>query len=552
MHRFSRLARPTAQLQRRFMAKDVRFGAEVRAEMLKGVDILADAVCVTMGPKGRNVIIESSWGSPKITKDGVTVAKAVELQDKFQNIGAKLVQDVANNTNEKAGDGTTTATVLARAIAKAGFDRVTHGANPVEIRRGLMAAVEAVNQQLSEMSKSVTTPEEILQVATISANGDTNIGTLISDAMKKVGREGVITVKDGKTLEDEMDVIEGMKFDRGFISPYFINSTKGAKVEYNDALVLFSEKKISSIQSIIPALELANTAKKPLIIVAEDIDGEALTALVVNRLKIGLQVAAVKAPGFGDNRKNTLQDMAIATGGLVFGTEGIDVKMEEIQVQDFGQIGEVVITKDDTLMLKGKGSQKDIDARVDQIKAAIEETGSEYEKEKMQERMARLSSGVAVLKIGGASEVEVNEKKDRVNDALCATRAAIEEGIVPGGGTALVRCLDVLDSVPVANEDQKKGVEIIRHALTQPMLQISKNAGLDASVIVNKVIEAGDINHGYDASNGEFVNMLEAGIIDPTKVVRSALTDASGVASLLTTAEAVVTEIKEDTPAWEE
>merc|ERR1719210_1768480 len=313
-----------------------------------------------MGPKGRNVIIESSWGSPKITKDGVTVAKAVDLQDKFQN--------VASNTNEKAGDGTTTATVLARAIAKAGFDRVTHGANPVEIRRGLMAAVEAVNQQLSEMSKSVTTPEEILQVATISANGDTNIGTLISDAMKKVGREGVITVKDGKTLEDEMDVIEGMKFDRGFISPYFINSTKGAKVEYNDALVLFSEKKISSIQSMIPALELANTAKKPLIIVAEDIDGEALTALVINRLKIGLQVAAVKAPGFGDNRKNTLQDMAIATGGLVFGTDATDIKLEDIQPHDFGQVGEVSITKDDTLFLRGKGNQKEIDARVDQIR----------------------------------------------------------------------------------------------------------------------------------------------------------------------------------------
>lgn len=412
MQRFSRLIKPSANLvQRRYMAKDVRFGAEVRAEMLKGVDVLADAVSVTMGPKGRNVIIESSWGSPKITKDGVTVAKAVELQDKFQNIGAKLVQDVASNTNEKAGDGTTTATVLARAIAKAGFDRVTHGASPVEIRRGLMAAIEAVSGNLTSMSKSVTTPDEILQVATISANGDTTIGELISDAMKRVGREGVITVKDGKTLHDEMDVIEGMKFDRGFISPYFINSTKGAKVEYNDAFVLFSEKKISSIQSIIPALELANSAKKPLIIVAEDVDGEALTALVVNRLKIGLQVAAVKAPGFGDNRKNTIQDMAISCGGLVFGTEGSDVKLEDIQAQDFGQVGEVCITKDDTLLLKGKGNQRDIDIRVDQIREDIEDTSSEYEKEKMQERMARMSSGVAVLKIGGASEVEMNRKK---------------------------------------------------------------------------------------------------------------------------------------------
>merc|ERR1712001_664671 len=350
-----------------------------------------------------------------------------------------------------------------------------------------------------------TTPEEIAQVATISANGDTSVGNLISEAMAKVGREGVITVKDGKTLHDEMDVIEGMKFDRGFISPYFINSSKGAKVEYNDAFVLFSEKKISSIRSIIPALEIANQHKRPLIIVAEDIDGEALTTLVVNRLKIGLQVAAVKAPGFGDNRKNTMQDMAISTGGMVFGTDATDLKLEDIQIHDFGQVGEVTITKDDTLFLKGKGNQKDIDLRCDQIRDAIEDTSSEYEKEKMQERMARLSSGVAVLKIGGASEVEMNEKKDRVNDALCATRAAIEEGIVPGGGTALARCLDVLDSVPDANEDQKKGVDIIRHALTQPMNQIAKNAGLDSSVIVNKVVEANDVNTGYDALNGEFV-----------------------------------------------
>merc|ERR1712020_479579 len=430
-----RLVKPSSSLlQQRYMAKDVRFGADVRKEMLKGGDVLADAVSVTMGPKGRNVIIESSWGSPKITKDGVTVAKAVELKDKFQNIGAKLVQDVANNTNEKAGDGTTTATVLARAIAKSGFDRVTHGANPVEIRRGLMAAVETVDEHLTGMSKSVTTPEEILQVATISANGDTSVGQLISDAMKRVGKEGVITVKDGKTLHDEMDVIEGMKFDRGFISPYFINSSKGAKVEYNDAFVLFSEKKISSIQSIIPALEIANQHKRPLIIVAEDIDGEALTTLVVNRLKIGLQVAAVKAPGFGDNRKNTMQDMAISTGGLVFGDEGSDLKIEEVQLHDLGQVGEVTITKDDTLLLKGKGQENKIQERVESIKDAIENTSSDYEKEKMQERMARLASGVAVLKIGGSSEVEMNEKKDRVNDALCATRAAIEEGIVPGGG----------------------------------------------------------------------------------------------------------------------
>merc|ERR1719481_2575437 len=400
-----------------------------------------------MGPKGRNVIIESSWGSPKITKDGVTVAKAIELQDKFQNIGAKLVQDVANNTNEKAGDGTTTATVLARAIAQAGFDRVTHGANPVEIRRGVMMAVDAVNAHLSNMSKSVTSPEEINQVATISANGDNAVGTLISDAMKKVGKDGVITVKDGKTLNDELEVIEGMKFDRGFISPYFINTSKGAKVEYNDAFVLFSEKKISNIQQIIPALEMSAQAKKPLIIIAEDIDGEALTTLVVNRLKIGLQVAAVKAPGFGDNRKNTLQDMAIATGGMVFGTEGDTLKLEDVQIQDFGRIGEAVVTKDDCMMLRGQGTEASVSKRVDMIRDQIEDTSSEYEKEKLQERMARLASGVAVLKIGGSSEVEVNEKKDRVTDALNATRAAVEEGIVPGGGTALLRCSKLLDSL---------------------------------------------------------------------------------------------------------
>merc|ERR1719391_1156054 len=426
--------------------------------MLKGVNVLADAVAVTMGPKGRNVVIESSWGSPKITKDGVTVAKAVELQDKFQNIGAKLVQDVANKTNEEAGDGTTTSTVLARAIATRGMDNVTHGSNPVEIRRGIMIAVEAVCEQLKVISRPVTTPEEISQVATISANGDESIGQLIGDAMKKVGKEGVITVKDGKTLKDEMEIIEGMKFDRGYISPFFVNTAKGAKVEYNDALVLFSEKKISSIQSIIPALELANQAKRPLLIIAEDIDGEALSTLVINRLKIGLQVAAVKAPGFGDNRKNTMQDMAIATGGLVFGTEGDTLKLEDVQIQDFGKVGEVVVTKDDTMLLKGAGDESSVGKRVDQIRDQIEDTNSEYEKEKLRERMARLASGVAVLKIGGSSEVEVNEKKDRVTDALNATRAAVEEGIVPGGGVALLRCLPVLNTLSAKNEDQRKGI----------------------------------------------------------------------------------------------
>lgn len=467
--------------------------------------------------QGRNVILEQSWGSPKITKDGVTVAKGIELKCKFQNIGARLVQDVANNTNEEAGDGTTTATVLARAIAKEGFEKISKGANPVEIRRGVILAVDAVKDHLKTLSRNVTSPEEIAQVATISANGDKAIGDLISEAMKRVGKDGVITVKDGKTLVDELEVIEGLKFDRGYISPYFINSSKGAKVEYQDALVLISEKKISSIQDIIPALELANAQRKPLIIVAEDVDSEALTTLVVNRLKIGLQVAAVKAPGFGDNRKSTLHDLAISTGGIVFGDDGNLVKLQDVQISDLGQIGEVVITKDDTLILRGKGLKADVDRRAQQIRDQIEETTSEYEKEKLQERLARLSSGVAVLKVGGSSEVEVNEKKDRVNDALCATRAAVEEGIVPGGGTALIRCIPVLDKLKGSNPDQDTGIDIVKRALRMPALTIAKNAGVDGSVVVTK-IEAAQGDIGYDAMNNEYVNMIEKGIIDPTKV----------------------------------
>lgn len=455
-----RMSGAARQLAVRTYAKDVRFGPEVRALMLQGVDILADAVAVTMGPKGRNVILEQSWGSPKITKDGVTVAKGIELKDKFQNIGARLVQDVANNTNEEAGDGTTTATVLARAIAKEGFEKISKGANPVEIRRGVMLAVETVKEELTKMSRTVTTPEEIAQVATISANGDVTIGQLIGDAMKRVGKEGVITVKDGKTLIDELEVIEGLKFDRGYISPYFINSSKGAKVEFQDALVLFSEKKISTIQSIIPVLELANAQRKPLVIIAEDVDSEALSTLVVNRLKIGLQVAAVKAPGFGDNRKSTLQDMAISSGGVVFGDDANLIKLEDVQLADLGQIGEIVITKDDTLILRGKGDKANIDRRAEQLRDQIAETTSEYEKEKLQERLARLASGVAVLKIGGSSEVEVNEKKDRVTDALNATRAAVEQGIVAGGGTALIRCIPALDNLKGKNADQVSANEV--------------------------------------------------------------------------------------------
>ncbi|KAM7540969.1 hypothetical protein Aperf_G00000043876 [Anoplocephala perfoliata] len=529
-------------------AKDVKFGAEARAAMLVGVDILTDAVAVTMGPKGRNVILESQWRSPKITKDGVTVAKGIELKDKFQNIGAKLVQDVANNANEEAGDGTTTAAVLARAIAKEGFEKISKGANPIEFRRGVMLAVDAAVKHLKEMSRPVTTPEEIAQVATISANGDTSVGDLISDAMKRVGNDGTITVKDGKTLFDEIEYIEGMKFDRGYISPYFINTEKGARCEFQDAYILFSEKKINSIQVLIPVLEMIHQQKRPLVIVAEDVEGEALTALVLNRLKLGLQVCAVKAPGFGDNRKNTLRDMAIATGGVVFGDDADMYKLEDVQLHDLGRVGEAIITKDDTLLMRGQGKKEEIDKRIMQIRDEITISTSDYEKEKMQERLAKLSNGVAVIKVGGSSEVEVSEKKDRYTDALNSTRAAVEEGIVPGGGTALLRCIAILDKIEVKNQDQQIGVDIVKKALEQPAYTIAHNAGVNASVVVQKILGMQQ-NEGYDAMNDKYVDMIAAGIIDPTKVVRTALVDAAGVASLLTTAETVVCDIpKEDNP----
>ncbi|OCT63952.1 heat shock protein family D (Hsp60) member 1 L homeolog isoform X1 [Xenopus laevis] len=549
LQRILRQAKPASRvlalnLSRQY-AKDVKFGADARALMLQGVDLLADAVAVTMGPKGRTVIIEQSWGSPKVTKDGVTVAKAIELKDKYKNIGAKLVQDVANNTNEEAGDGTTTATVLARSIAKEGFEKISKGANPIEIRRGVMLAVDAVIAELKKQSKPVTTPEEIAQVATISANGDQEIGKIISDAMKKVGRKGVITVKDGKTLHDELEIIEGMKFDRGYISPYFINTAKGQKCEFQDAYLLLSEKKISNVQSIVPALEIANAHRKPLVIIAEDVDGEALSTLVLNRLKVGLQVVAVKAPGFGDNRKNQLKDMAVSSGGVVFGEEGLTLNLEDIQPHDFGKVGEVIVTKDDTMLLKGKGDKALIEKRIQEIHDQLETTNSEYEKEKLNERLAKLSDGVAVLKVGGTSDVEVNEKKDRVTDALNATRAAVEEGIVLGGGCALLRCIPALDSINPVNEDQKIGIEIIRRTLKIPAMTIAKNAGVEGSLVVEKIIQS-PVEIGYDAMHAEFVNMVEKGIIDPTKVVRTALMDAAGVASLLTTAEAVVTEIPKE------
>lgn len=528
--------------QRRWSSKDIKTGPEARKLMMEGVNTLADLVAVTMGPKGRNVIIEQSWGKPKITKDGVTVAKSVELKGKFQNMGVLLVQDVANNTNEKAGDGTTTATVLARSIAAHGFKHlIAKECNPVEVRRGVMAAVDVVVEELKKISTPIKTAEEVAQVATISANGDKSIGDLVSSAMKKVGLDGVTTVKDGKTLHDELEIIEGMKFDRGYISPYFINTTKGGKCEFQDCLVLLSEKKINSVNSLLPALELANSKRLPLLIIAEDVDGEALTTLVLNRLKIGLQVCAIKAPGFGDNRKATLHDIAIASGGKVFGDEANLTQLEKIVEGDLGRFGEVVITKDDSLLLKGSGDEKIIEKRVSQLKSEIEDTNSEYEKEKLNERLARLSSGVAVLKIGGSSEVEVNEKKDRVNDALCATRAAIEEGIVPGGGTALLRCIPALETVKTNSEAEKLGVDVIRKCLSRPTETICENAGIDyPKGIVSEVVKNKEIAFGYDAAKGQFCNLVEAGIIDPTKVVRTALVDAAGVASLLFATEGVV------------
>ncbi|KAM3962476.1 63 kDa chaperonin, mitochondrial-like [Aphomia sociella] len=529
-------------ISRRSYAKEVKFGTDVRSLMLQGVDILADAVAVTMGPKGRNVILEQSFGPPKITKDGVTVAKGIELKNKFQNIGAKLVQNVAHKTNEEAGDGTTTATVLARTIAKEGFGTISKGANPIEIRKGVMLAVDAVTKKLKDMSIPVKTSEEIEQVATISANGDREIGKLIASAMNRVGKEGVITVKDGKTMSDELEIIEGMKFDRGYVSPYFINSRKGPKIEYNEAFVLFSQKKIFNVQQILPALEIANSQKRPLIIIAEDYDGEPLSVLIVNKLKIGLQVAAVKAPGFGDFRKNSLLDMAIATGGVLFEDDPNLIRLEDCQLQSLGRVGEVVITKDSTLLLKGKGNKDDIKQRIEGIKEELENTTGDYDRIRLMERLARLQSGVACLLIGGCGEVEVNEKKDRVNDALNATRAAIAEGIVPGGGAALLRCIPVLKYLKPANYDQAVGISIIRKALRTPCLTIAANAGMDGAVVVSKIEDMSD-EFGYDAINNEYVNMIEKGIVDPTKVVKRALTDASGVASLLTTAEAVICDL---------
>ncbi|GAA5943008.1 hypothetical protein JCM1841_004109 [Sporobolomyces salmonicolor] len=534
---------------RRYAHKELLFGNVGRQALLAGVDVLAKAVSVTLGPKGRNVIIEQPFGGPKITKDGVTVAKSITLKDKFENLGARLIQDVASKANEEAGDGTTTATVLARAIYSEGVKNVAAGCNPMDLRRGSQAAVEAVLKFLEANKRDITTSEEIAQVATISANGDLHVGGLIAQAMEKVGKEGVITVKEGKTIEDEIEITEGMRFDRGYISPYFVTDVKSQRVEFEKPLILLSEKKISLIQDILPALETAAQARRPLLIIAEDIDGEALAACILNKLRGQLQVAAVKAPGFGDNRKSILGDLAILTNATVF-TDELDIKLEKLSPDMLGSTGSVTITKEDTILLNGAGEKTLIQERCEQIRAAMSDSAtSDYDRTKLQERLAKLSGGVAVIKVGGSSEVEVGEKKDRYDDALNATRAAVEEGIVPGGGTALLKASRILDEVAHDNLfDRKLGINIIRMALTKPARTIAENAGEEGSVIVGTLLEkhGEDFNMGYDASKGEFTDMIKAGILDPLKIVKKSLINASGVASLLFTTEACVVDAPEE------
>jgi chaperonin GroEL len=523
-------------------AKDVKFSVEARDKMLRGVDILANAVRVTLGPKGRNVVLDKSFGAPRITKDGVTVAKEIELEDKFENMGAQMVREVASKTSDVAGDGTTTATVLAQAIVKEGAKAVAAGMNPMDLKRGVDLAVEAVVDHLKANSKKVTSNEEIAQVGTISANGDQEIGKFLAEAMKKVGNEGVITVEEAKSLETELDVVEGMQFDRGYISPYFITNADKMRVEFDDPYILINEKKLSGLQELLPLLEAVVQTGKPLLIIAEDVEGEALATLVVNKLRGGLKVAAVKAPGFGDRRKAMLQDIAVLTGGQAI-SEDLGIKLENVTLAMLGRAKKVMIEKENTTIVNGAGKKADIEARIAQIKAQIEETTSDYDREKLQERLAKLAGGVAVIRVGGATEVEVKERKDRVDDAMHATRAAVEEGILPGGGVALLRAIEVLKKVRTHNDDQKTGVDIVRKALSYPARQIAINAGEDGSVIVGKILEKDQYNFGYDAQSGEYVNMVSKGIIDPTKVVRQALQGAASVAGLLITTEAMVAEV---------
>jgi len=529
-------------------AKDVKFAGDARTRMLRGVDILADAVKVTLGPKGRNVVLDKSFGAPRITKDGVTVAKEIELSDKFENMGAQMLREVASKTSDIAGDGTTTATVLAQAIVREGVKSVAAGMNPMDLKRGIDLAVSAVIDDLQKRSKKVSTSQEIAQVGTIAANGESEIGDMIAQAMKKVGNEGVITVEEAKSLETELDVVEGMQFDRGYISPYFVTNSEKMIAELESPHILIHEKKLSGLQPMLPLLEAVVQTGKPLLIIAEDIEGEALATLVVNKLRGGLKVAAVKAPGFGDRRKAMLEDIAILTSGQVI-SEDLGIKLESVTLQMLGRAKKVTIEKENTTIVDGAGKKKDIEGRCTQIRQQIEETTSDYDREKLQERLAKLAGGVAVIRVGGATEVEVKERKDRVDDAMHATRAAVEEGVVAGGGSALLFAIRALDGLKGRNHDQQVGVDIVRKALEAPARQIAENAGSDGSVVVGKILENKNANWGFDAQVGEYVDMVKAGIIDPTKVVRSALQDAASVAGLLVTTEAMVAEKPEKKPA---
>ena len=521
--------------------KEIKFGSDARAKMLKGVEILAKTVKVTLGPKGRNVILDKSYGAPKITKDGVSVAKEIELADKFENMGAQPVKEVAQKTADKAGDGTTTATVLAEAIINEGCKAVAAGMNPMDLKRGIDMAVDAVVADVKSRSKAIKTSEEIAQVGTISANGDRTIGEYLAQAMEKVGNEGVITVEDAKGLETELEVVEGMQFDRGYLSPYFVTNPEKMNCEFDNPYILLYDKKLSNLQAMIPVLEAVVQSSRPLLIIAEDIEGEALATLVVNRIRGGLKVCAVKAPGFGDRRKAMLEDIAILTGGQVI-SEDLGMKLENVTLADLGTCKKVEVTKDETTVIDGDGQKDLIKARADQIRKQIEETSSDYDREKLQERLAKISGGVAVIKVGGASEVEVKEKKDRIDDALHATRAAVKEGVVAGGGVALLYSHKALESLSPANQDQRVGIDIIRKAIQAPIRQIAENAGVDGAVVAGKLMESTDTNFGYNAQSGEYTDMIKAGIVDPTEVVRTALQDAASVAGLLITTESMVTE----------
>ena len=531
-------------------AKEVKFGQEARERMLRGVDILTHAVKVTLGPKGRNVVLEKSFGAPRVTKDGVTVAKEIELEDKFENMGAQMVREVASKTSDEVGDGTTTATLLAQAIVKEGAKSVAAGANPMDLKRGVDLAVNAVVKELKAKAKKVTSSEEIAQVGTISANGDPEIGRMIAEAMQKVGNEGVITVEEAKSLESELDVVEGMQFDRGYISPYFITNAEKMVAELEDPYILINEKKLSNLQSMLPLLEVVVQSGKPLLVIAEDVEGEALATLVVNKLRGGLKVAAIKAPGFGDRRKAMLQDIAVLTGGELI-SEDLGIKLENVALNMMGSAKRVLITKDDTTIVDGAGKKADIEACVAQIRQQIDDTTSDYDREKLQERLAKLAGGVAVIKVGGATEIEVKERKDRVDDALNATRAAVEEGTVPGGGVALLRMMAILDTLKPANDDQRVGINIVRRALQAPVRQIAENAGEDGAVVASKILESKDDAFGYNAQTEEYGDLVKQGVIDPAKVVRTALQDAASVAGLLITTEAMVAELpkKEAAPA---